>query len=130
MADKVDENDLVSILSDICRLLSRDPLTMDEATSEVVDLPLIATVEPEPGTDTPAYIRLTLREPGRLTLDVLQKAFGDAKKLPRMHRRAGDKFIFIVDWTEYPYTCALIAETPMDEVTVNSVVIRRDMRLE
>jgi hypothetical protein len=103
---------------------------MADVRPVVSELPLTATVEPEPGTDTPAYIRLLLPESSQLTLETLQESFGPYKKLPRMHRRTGDKFIFYVDWPEYPYTCALIAETSLDQEWVQAVTVRRDIRLE
>ena len=130
VADKVDEMDVVSIVTDLCQLLSRDPLTMEDVRPEVSELPLTATVEPEPGSDTPAYVRLLLPESSQLSLETLQESFGPYKKLPRMHRRTGDKFIFYVDWAEYPYTCALIAETQLDQEGVQAITVRRDIRLE
>ena len=130
MADKVDEKDIVSIVTGLCQLLSRDPLTMEDVRPEVSELPLTATVEPEPGSDTPAYVRLLLPESSQLTLETLQESFGPYKKLPRMHRRTGDKFIFYVDWDEYPYTCALIAETSLEQAAILAVTVRRDIRLE
>jgi hypothetical protein len=128
--DKVDDVDVVSILTDLCQLLSSDPLTVDDVRLEVAELPLVTTVEPEPGTESPAYVRLVLGESNQMTLDDLQEAFGPHKKLPRMHRRGSDKYIFYVDLAEYPYTCALIAETQMDQKEVQVVIVRRDIRLE
>ncbi len=130
MADKVSDSNIVSILTAICRLLSRDPLTLDDVRPELADLPLVATIEPEPGTVTPAFVRLVLPASSQLSLDILQEAFGPPSELPRLHRQAGAEFIFYVDWAEYPYTCALIAETSLDQAAIQAVTVRRDIRLE
>ena len=130
MVDNMDEIDVVSILTDLCQLLSTDPLTVDDVRLEAAELPLATTVEPEPGSDSPAYVRLVLGESSLMTLDDLQEAFGPHNKLPRMHRRGSDKYIFYVDLADYPYTCALIAETLLDQEGVRAVTVRRDIRLE
>jgi len=129
-ADKVNEINIVSILTAICRLLSHDPLTVDDVRPELANLPLAATIEPEPGTVSPAFVRLVLPASSQLSLDILQEAFGPHSELPRLHRQAGFEFIFYVDWAEYPYTCALIAETSMDQAVIQAVTVRRDIRLE
>lgn len=128
--DNEDEVDVISILTELCQLLSSDPLTVEEVRLEVAELSLATTVEPEPGSDSPAYVRLGLGESSQLTLDDLPEAFGPYNKLPRMHRRGSDKYIFYVDLAGYPYTCALIAETLLDMQEVRAVTVRRDIRLE
>ena len=130
MADKTNGIDVIVILTAICRLLSRDPLTVDDVRPEVADLPLAATIEPKPGTDIPAFVRLILPESSRLSLDSLQEAFGPSSELPRLHRQAGAEFIFYVDWAEFPYTCALIVETSLEQSAIVAVTVRRDIRLE
>ncbi len=130
MADKVNDINVVSILTAICRLLSRDPLTLDDVRPELADLPLAATIEPVPGTVTPAFVRLVLPVFNKLSLDIMQEAFGPYSELPRLHRQAGAEFIFYVDWADYPYTCALIAETSFDQGAIQAVTVRRDIRLE
>ena len=129
MADKVNKINIVSILTAICRLLSRDPLTVEDVQSELADLPLAATIEPEPGTVTPAFVRVVLPASSQLSLDILQEAFGPHSELPRLHRKAGAEYIFYVDYPEYPYTCALIAETSLDQAAIQAVSVRRDIRL-
>ncbi len=130
MADKKNEIDTITILTAICRLLSRDPLTVDDVRTELADLPLAATIEPEPGTVTPAFVRLVLPASSQMSLDILQETFGPHSELPRLHRQAGAEFIFYVAWAEYPYTCALIAETSLDQAAIQAVTVRRDIRLE
>ena len=127
---KTNEIDVVSILMALCRLLARDPLTMDDVRPELADLPVPATVEPEPGTDAPAFVQLTLSKPSPLTLDALAEAFGSYSRLPRSDRQAPTEFIFYVDWPDFPYTCALIAEQALDQADLQTVTIRRDIRLE
>ena len=73
LTDKVNEIDVLSILTAICRLLSRDPLKLDDVRPELAALPLTATVEPEPGTDIPASVRLALPASSQLTLEALQE---------------------------------------------------------
>jgi hypothetical protein len=130
VADTTNEIDIIAMLTAICRLLSGDPLTMDDVRPEVADLPLAVSVEPKPGTDTPAFVRLALPETNQLSLDILQDAFGPHTELPRLHRQAGAEYIFYVDWTETPYTCALIAETSLEQAAILAVTVRRDIRLE
>ena len=130
MADNVNEINIVSILTAICRLLSRAPLTVDDVRPELADLPLAVTIEPEPGTETPAFVRLVLPATSQLSLDILQEVFGPHSELPRLHPQAGAEFIFYVDWAEYPYTCALIAETSLEKAAIQAVTVRRDIRLE
>ena len=130
MADKKNEIDTIGILTGICRLLSRDPLTVDDVRPELAELALATTIEPKPGTDIPAFVRLVLPEANQLSLDVLQEAFGPHTELPRLHRQAGAEYIFYVDWAEYPYTCALIAETSLEQAAILAVTVRRDIRLE
>jgi hypothetical protein len=130
VADKMNEFELIGILTIICRLLSGDPLTVDDVRPEVADLPLAVTIEPKPGTDTPAFVRLVLPESSRLSLDALQKAFGPYSELPRLHLKAGAEFIFYVDWAETPYTCAIVAETSLEQAAILAVTVRRDIRLE
>lgn len=130
MADNMYDIDMVSVLTALCRLLSQDPLTLDDVRADVGKLPIAAVVEPEPGTTAPAFVRMPLPEPIALDLDSLEKTFGSSKKVPRMHRRTGDKYIFYIDWTEYPYTCAIIAEMSRDKEVVRIVTVRRDIRLE
>ncbi len=129
-ADKVDEIDIVSILNDLCRLLSRDPLKLDDVRPILVDLPRAAAVEPEPGTDIPAFVRLIMPESNRLTLDTLQDPFGSYTELPRLHRQALAEFIYYPASGDSPYTCALIAEAESKQAAVQAVTIRRDIRLE
>jgi len=130
VTDKLNEFELIGILTVICRLLSGDPLTVDHVRPELADLPLAATIEPKPGTDAPAFVRLTLPESSGLGLDTLQKAFGPYSEIPRLHRQAGAEFIFYVNWAETPYTCALIAETSLEQAAILAVTVRRDIRLE
>ena len=130
MADKMNEFELIGILTVICRLLSGDPLTVDDVRPELADLPLATTIEPKPGSDTPAFVRLILPESNGLSLDTLQKGFGSYSELPRLHRQAGVEYIFYVDWAETPYTCALIAETSLEQAAILAVTVRRDIRLE
>ncbi len=127
---KANEIDVVSILTALCRLLARDPLTIEDVRPELADLPLGATVRPEPGTDAPAFVRLTLPQSSRLTLDTLEEAFGPYSRLPRSRPQAPNKFIFYVDLADYPYTCALIAEQALDQSNLQTVAVRRDIRLE
>jgi hypothetical protein len=114
----------------LCHLLSGDPLTVDDVRRELADLPVRAAVEPEPGTDAPAFVRLTLSESSQLTLEVLQEAFGPYSRLPRSDRQAPLEFIFQADWVGTPYTCALIVEKEQDQPAVQAVAVRRDIRLD
>ncbi len=129
-ADKVGDIDIVSILGDICSLLSLDPLRVDDVRTVLAFLPLSVAVEPVPGTDMPAFVRLVLPESSRLTLDTLQDPFGSYTELPRLHRQAPAEFIYYPDSGDAPYTCALIAETDSEQAAVQAVTIRRDIRLE
>ena len=130
MADKLEEINIVTILTGLCQLLSQESLTLEEIRSELALFPLEASVAAEPGTETPAYVRLVLPDSSQPELDSFQKAFGTFNKVPRMHRQAGDKYIQTIDSPGKPYTCALIAETEMDQHRVRAVVVRRDIRLE
>ena len=130
MADELHAIDIVSILEEICQLLSRDPLKLDDVRPVLAELPLAAAVEPEPGTDTPAFVRLTLPDSTELTLDILQETFGSYSEIPRLHRQAPAEFIFYPDSNDAPYTCALIAEAVSEQEPVQAVTIRRDIRLE
>ncbi len=130
VADRVNDIDVVSILIELCHLLSRDPLKLDDVRPKLADLPITAAVEPEPGTEIPAFVCLTLPESSHLTLDALREIFGSYSELPRLHRQAHAEFIFYPDWPGSPYTCALIAETKSKQAPVRALTIRRDMRLE
>ena len=130
MTDQAKVIDLVAILESVCRLLSQDPLNLDDVRPELADLPLRAIVEPEPGTDTPAFVRLPLPDSSQLTLDTLREVFGSYSELPRLHRQAPSEFIFYPDWDGSPYTCAIIAETMSEQDPVQAATIRRDRRLD
>ena len=130
MADELNEIDIVSILVELCQLLSRDPLKLDDVRPVLEELPLAASVEPEPGSDIPAFVRLTLPESSQPTLDILRESFGSYSETPRLHRRALAKFIFYPDSGDSPYTCALITEVESEHTAVQAVTIRRDIRLE
>ncbi len=117
------------MLMGLCRLLSGAPLTMDDVRRELAGVPVEAAVQPVPGTDTPAFVRLYLPEPGQLTLDTLRETFGPYKKTPRLHRNAPDHYIIYVDLAGYPYRCALIAAKKLDQPAVQTVTVRRDIRL-
>jgi hypothetical protein len=114
----------------LCRLLSCDPLTVDDVRRELGELPVPAAVEPEPGTDAPAFVLLRLPESCQLTLDALKEAFGSYSQLPRLHRQAPDEFIIYVESPGTPYTCALVVEQKQDGSAIQSVTIRRDIRLD
>jgi hypothetical protein len=110
--------------------MSSAPLTMGDLRSHLDKLPVAASAQAEPGSDAPAFVRLTLAQSNRLTLRALEEAFGKYKRLPRLHRNAPNEFIIRVDLTGYPYTCALIAEKKPDQRAVQAVTVRRDVRLE
>ena len=124
------KTDLISVLTDLCGLLSSDPLTVDDVLPELAELPLQAAVEPKPGGDAPAFVRLTLPESSELTLDTLQESFGSYSRLPRMHRQAPIEYIFLVDTAGTPFTCALIVEKEEGHSAVQVVTVRRDIRLD
>ena len=126
---ELDATQTVSLLADLCRLMSQAPLTVDDVKADTAKLPLKASVQPEPGTDAPAFVRLELPDSCQLTLDDLSE-FGPYKRLPRLHREGPDEFIFHFDLPEYPYTSALIIEKLPDEPTAKAVTVRRDIRLE
>ena len=105
---------MLSLLKDLCHLLSDDPLTVNDVQRALAEMPVKAAVEPEPGTDAPAFVRLSLRASGQLTLDSLQEAFGSFRRLPSMHRGAPAEHICHFDLKDMPYTCALIAEKEPD----------------
>lgn len=130
MTNTAGDIDLITTLRELCRLLSQDPLTMDQVRSVLNDLPMVATVEPEPGNDVPAHVRLVLPESSQPEIDDLVEAFGSFKRLPRLHRQGVDKHIAYIDLADYPFTCALIAETERDQLPVQAITIRRDIRLD
>lgn len=130
MINRASAIDLIPMLRELCRLLSQDPLTIDDVRSFLNELPITTTVEPEPASDVPAHVRLVLPEPEQPSLDSLENAFGSFKRLPRMHRLGVDKHIVYIDLEGYPHTCALIAETERDLLLVQAITIRRDIRLD
>jgi hypothetical protein len=124
------KTDLISILTNLCDLLSSDPLTVNDVLPELVELPLDAVVEPKPGRDAPAFVRLTLPESSELTLETLQESFGSYIRLPRSHRLAPIEYTFLVDTAGTPFTCALIVEKEEGHSAVHAVTVRRDIRLD
>lgn len=131
MSDAAGTQDYVlSMLKDLCHLLASDPLTVEDVQARLADMPVKAAVEPEPGSDAPAFVRLSLRASGRLTLDSLQGAFGPFRRLPAMHRGAPEEHICRLDHEGTPYTCALIAEKEPGDAAVLAVSVRRDIRLD
>lgn len=130
MADNVNDIDMVAVLNALCRLLSQDPLTLDDVKAELAELPIEVVAQPVPGTTAPDFVRISLPESSALDLVSLEKAFGSSKKVPRMHRGTGDKYIFYVDWKEYPFSCAIIADMSKDKDVVRTITARRDMRLD
>ena len=125
-----DRVDTIAVLKDLCQVMSSAPLIMADLRAHLDKLPLPASAQAEPGTDAPAFVRLTLPESSPLTLRALKKEFGTSKQLPRLHRNAPDEYIIRVDLAGTPYTCALIAEKKPGETAVQAVTVRRDIRLE
>ena len=120
---------MLNVLQDLCLLLSRDPLTVAEVKHSLASLPLHATVEREPGSTAPAFVRFALPDSVRLTLDDLQSTFGPARQLPGLHRGAPLEYLISVDRLGAPYTCALLIEAYADAPFVEAVTVRRDIRL-
>ena len=91
-----------------------------------------ARVARAPHGDEPAYVDLTLSDPGALPLSALRDAFGAATTLPRMRPGAPRRVLLHADIAGQPYTCAVIASLQPsgdeDEPTVSAVTLRRDER--
>ncbi len=132
MADKMETNpvDLLSVLKDLCQLMSGGPLTVDEVRKKLAGLPLRSSVAAEPGSSAPAFARLVVPPEAGLTLEALQKAFGPANLAPPMGRGMPAEYLIYVDLPGYPYTCALVVEKELDKQAVMAVTVRRDIRLK
>lgn len=122
--------DIIPALTALCRLLSSAPVTMGDVQQELAELGVEATVQAKPGTDAPAFVHVTLPEASGVTLDALCDEFGPYRALPRTQRNAPIEYLFRVDWPDYPYTCALVAEKRPDRSAVEAVAVRRDVRLD
>ena len=122
--------EIISVLKDLSRLLCRASLTVDDVRQKLVKLGVNAAVEPAPGQDAPAFVRLELPAGSHLTLETLAHEFGPYKQLPSMHRGKAIKYIYYVDLPEMPFVCALIADQRRGASTVETVTVRRDVRLK
>ncbi|MDZ8052278.1 MAG: hypothetical protein RMX68_029970 [Aulosira sp. ZfuVER01] len=147
------ETTMIETLQNLCNVLSNAPLTAQAAATSLgtivedqgKDWPVIvqpsnsafqeARVVRQAGTNEPAHVELTLADPSKLTVKMLREAFGNYSKPPKLHRNRPTKLVFDVDIPNTPRTCAVIADvTPqehgVEDGIVNSVTLRRDIRLE
>lgn len=120
---------LLGTLQDLCRQLSRDPLTVADVKQSLASLPLKAVVERAPGSTAPGFVRIALPTNAHLTLEELESVFGPANELPGLHRCAPLEYLITVDTPGAPYTCALLIEKRDEAPFVEAVTVRRDIRL-
>ena len=126
----VNDTDIIDTLTDLCRLLSSAPLTVDDVERQVAELEVEATVHAEPGTDEPAFVHVKVPETSQVTLDALCETFGPYRQLPRPQRNAPVPYMFRVDRPDAPYTCAVVARKRPEQSRIEAVDLRRDVRLE
>ncbi len=147
------ETTMIETLQKLCNVLSNAPLTAQEAATSLgtivedqgKDWPVIvrpsnsafkeAQIVRQAGTNEPAHVELILAETNKLTVKMLSDAFGNYSKPPKLHSNRPTKLVFEVDIPNMPRTCAVIADvTPqehgVEDGIVNSVTVRRDIRLE
>ncbi len=131
MVDKMEPNpvDILSVLKDLCRLMSSAPLTVDEVRKNLAGTPFRTAFGTEPGSNAPAFARLAMPAGTGLTLEALQREFGPADRAPGTGRGAPDEYLIYVDLPGYPYTCALVIEKQQEQPSVEAVTVRRDIRL-
>lgn len=131
MADKTETKpvDILSVLKDLCRLMSSAPLTVVEVRKKLAGMPFRSSVAAEPGSSAPAFARLEMPPGAGLTLEALQHEFGPAHQAPGMGRGAPAEYLIYVDLPGYPYTCALVIEKELEKPSVEAVTVRRDIRL-
>lgn len=142
---------MTQTIRDLSKLLSSDPLTVETVAHSLGVIrqaqdgdwpaevePRDATfasilVQPQRGTETPAWVEFEISEGHIVTLGELEAAFGQYMILKRMPQQP-NKLTFRLDWPSQPYTCTLIAEIPTFEIvrsasTVQRLILRRDIRL-
>ena len=127
--DPTFRGNIVFVLKDLVRLLCSAPLSVADVRQKLVKLGVSASVETAPGKDEPAFVRLELPVGIGLTLETLAQEFGPYKQLPSMHRGKAIKYIYYVDLPEMPFVCALIADQRREASTIETVTVRRDIRL-
>lgn len=139
---------MIDTLKKLTRLLSTDPLTVEDVVSQVgtlvedpggaaavkvrptQELFREAQVFRHPATGAPDVLRLVPADGQALTAKALRAAFGDFKRLPSTQLEADPELFRVVDYPELPYQCAVIAEVSRsDESAVTVVSLRRDIRL-
>lgn len=143
---------MIETLQELGKLLSSAPLTVHEVAvrlgtiqkEQEGDWPTevkphdsafqIAQVQPEMGTNEPAWVEFQLAEDVSLSIRELQTAFGAYSELKRMPARL-PKIAFKLDWPDMPYTCTLIVEVETESAGnladghAKSILMRRDIRL-
>lgn len=127
------EYDLIGILSalqHLSRLLTSDPLTVGEVRQALANLALPGVVEAEPGSQSPAFVRLPLSPRTALTLAALEETFAPARQLPGLHRGAPDEYLISLGASDTPYTCTLLVEKQPETDFIAAVTLRRDLRLD
>ncbi len=87
-----------------------------------------AVVEPVPGSQEPAFVRLDGITGAGLGLEALRSAFGEYRRLPRIHPKDPVEYAFKVVLEEQPYQCTVIAEMSGEAAAVSAASVRRDRR--
>ncbi len=144
------EAEMVETVRSLCRLLSTDPLTVDDVVSHlgefVEDLGEGAALVVRPhrsafpkahiyrDTSTEvAYVRLFVAVEKVLTFDAMRTAFGNYGPGGARAPEVGVSAVFHYDgWPDLPYRCSILTRVTLaddlDRYVVSRVTLRRDKR--
>ncbi len=125
---------LVHLLQELCRILASEQLTVADVQQqlehlmEAGDRSINVVVEPVPGSQEPAFVRLDGIADAGLGLEAMQSAFGEYRRLPRIHPKDPVEYAFKVVLEDQPYQCTVIAEMSGEEAAASAASVRRDRR--
>jgi hypothetical protein len=122
--------DTISALSEVCEILTRDPLSPAAARDALghsgAAWVRAARVVAAEGDPAPNHVELDL--PAPLSQDAFERAFGAGREAPMLHPDSPTEVLYYpAAPAERHHTCAIIARVGTDGV--RAVAVRRDPRV-